>query len=172
MTSNLHPIFVHFPIALLFIYSIIKILPFKKWFPRIDWRDIEFVFLLLGFLGALVSLSTGETAQHLTRPNRALVSAHSNFAGIATFLYGALLAGEIFYIFNQKILSNHVLVLGIKKITLPLEKILCNNIFSALLALVALVCMTVTGLLGGALVYGTSADPLASFVLRILKITL
>ncbi len=56
---------VHFPVALLLFYSIIKILPWSKWFPNVSWKHIERALLLAGVLGAFVSLSTGEVAEHL-----------------------------------------------------------------------------------------------------------
>ena len=91
MTYNIHPIIVHFPIALLFLYSIIKILPLNKWLPKVAWRDIERVLLVFGVLGAFVALATGQIARHLIQPNRDLIHAHSNFASISTWLYGLLL---------------------------------------------------------------------------------
>ena len=69
MTYNIHPIFVHFPIALLFIYSIIKIIPFKKWFPKVTWDYLGFILLIIGVLGAFVASSTGEIADELIQKN-------------------------------------------------------------------------------------------------------
>ena len=58
MTYNIHPLFVHFPIAFLFIYSLIKIVPVKKWLPKVSWKDIERVLLVVGVLGAFAALSS------------------------------------------------------------------------------------------------------------------
>ncbi len=170
-TYNIHPILVHFPIALLFIYSVIKILPFKKWMPSVAWRHIERALLLLGVFGAFAALATGDLAEHLSHPNRALVEMHSTFATIATWIYGALLLGETASVirsdFGVKIRSSMLL----KKIAF-IERILCDRIFSKILALAGFIAITVTGLLGGVMVYGTSADPLAGFVLKILGLQL
>jgi uncharacterized membrane protein len=172
MTYNIHPIFVHFPIALLFIYSLVKILPVRRWFPKVNWHDIEVFTLFFGVLGAFAALATGDTAEHLARPNRALVDMHSNFAGLATGLYGALLAGEIARWFNACALSMKPGLATLKKLTVLLEKILCNKTLSIILAVLALIAISVTGLLGGVMVYGTSADPFAAGLLKILGITL
>lgn len=171
MTYNIHPIFVHFPIALLFLYSFVKILPFKRWFPRVAWKDIERALLLVGVLGAFAALATGETAEHLVGPNRELVNMHSTFATLATWLYGALLVGEILSVINPIFLPK-ISSPGVTKFAQALEKLLCNNGFSKLLAFCALIAIFVTGLLGGVMVYGTTADPLAPTVLSILGITL
>lgn len=65
---NLHPLFVHFPIALLFVYTGLRVVPMRRLFPLVAWRQIERVVLLFGVLGAFVALGTGETAEHLFRP--------------------------------------------------------------------------------------------------------
>jgi uncharacterized membrane protein len=169
MTYNIHPIFVHFPIALLFIYSIIKILPLSKWVPSASWKHIERVFLLVGVLGAFVANSTGEIAEHLVKPNRQLVEMHASFASAATWIYGLLLLGEILYLITPLLISK----LGsspVIKIILFIQKILLNKTISILLAISGLIAISITGLLGGTIVYGVTADPVASIVLKILGI--
>lgn len=169
MTYNIHPILVHFPIALLFLYSIIKILPCKKWLPNVEWTHLERAFLVVGVIGAFLALSSGESAQHLTHPNRQLVNMHANFAGLATFLYGALLVGEFLYVANPIMLPK-ISLLYINKILITIENILCNNTFSKFIAFIALIAISITGILGGVMVYGVSADPVAGTVLKILGI--
>ena len=79
MQYNIHPIIVHFPIAMLFLYSIIKVLPFKKWFPNVSWKHIEIVLLLVGVVSAFTASSTGEIAEELVRPNEDVLGAHQFF---------------------------------------------------------------------------------------------
>lgn len=170
MTYNIHPIFVHFPIALLLIYSVIKILPFKKWFPNVSWKHIEIMFLSLGVFGAFISNSTGEIAEYLTRPNRQLVEMHSTFASISTWLYGLLLLGEFLYFFTPYIISK-LNLLWFTNFILLIQKILTNDKLSKIMAFLGLIAISVTGLLGGVMVFGTSSDPLAPIVLKMLGIT-
>lgn len=172
MTYNIHPILVHFPIALLLLYSVIKILPLQKWLPKVDWKDIERVLLVVGVLGAFVSLATGETAEHLVRSNRQLVEMHAAFASLATWLYSALLLGEVSVILNMRLGMSSQKWGSLLRITHFLEKILCNKVFSSIIAFVALIAITLTGLLGGVMVYGVSADPVAPAVLSLLGITI
>ncbi|MEN9647318.1 MAG: hypothetical protein RLY57_122 [Candidatus Parcubacteria bacterium] len=170
MTYNLHPIFVHFPIALLMVYSIIKILPLNRWFPRVAWRDIERVLLSVGVLGAFAALATGETAEHLTRPNHQLVEAHSLFAGISTWVYAVLLLGELAAITRTKsFLQKNTVVIRVLGL---IDDIVHIRFIEIMLAVVALISLSITGLLGGVLAYGLSADPIAPFVLNLLGITL
>jgi uncharacterized membrane protein len=172
MTYNLHPIFVHFPIALLFIYSIIKILPMKKLFPKVAWRDVERIFLLFGVLGAFAALMTGDTAEHLIHPNRQLVEMHSNFGALATWIYGALLLGEIAAIFNTYKETLNSSWLQLIKISNFVEKVFCNSTFAIILAILGFIAITLTGLLGGVLAYGLTTDPLAPLMLKVLGINL
>ncbi len=171
MAYNIHPILVHFPIALLFLYSAVKLLPLKKWFPKVSWKHIELALLVPGVLGAFMANVTGEAAEHLIRPNHKLVETHAFMALTATWTYGLLLAGELLYWINinlvSKLKSSFVLSIFNK-----LRNILINPTISKLLALLGLVAISLTGLLGGIMVYGVSADPLAKFVLNILDISL
>ncbi len=171
MNYNIHPIFVHFPIAFLMLYSVIVILPLQKWFPSVAWRQIRNTLLIAGVIGAFVALQTGEIAEQLTQPNHDLVEMHSTFATIATFSYSLILAGEILgwiqgWAFRQ-MPSQRFQAVYIKVRSFPTHKF-----FVITLSLVGLVAIVVTGLLGGVLVYGLSADPVAPFVLRILGIVL
>ncbi len=167
MTFDIHPIVVHFPIALLFVYSILKILPLSKWWSGVSWRQIERVLLIIGVCGAFVALATGSTAAHLAKPDRTLLHAHETFAQLTTILYSALLVGEIAAFINERALVSQPTLLRIIQIV---ESILANRVFSAILAFVALIALFMTGLLGGAIVYGAAADPLAGIILPLLGI--
>lgn len=171
MNYNIHPLLVHFPIAFLVIYSVIKILPLKKWFPSVSWNHIERVLLVVGVCGAMAASSTGEVAEHLVRPNRQLVEMHSTFAALSTWMYGILLAGEALLVLNAGILqklSSPVVM----KVSLWLQSVICSRVVGITLALVGLVAISVTGLLGGVMVYGTTADPVAGWVVQLLGISL
>jgi uncharacterized membrane protein len=169
MTYNIHPLFVHFPIALLFVYSIIKILPLQKWFPVVTWKHIERALLLVGVLGAFAALSTGEIAEHLTRPNHDLVEAHALFATTATWMYGLLLIGEILSVAMSWMTTKITSLKTLKVITF-VKDLLTHPILSTTLAVLGLITISIAGLLGGVMVYGTSADPIAGTVLKILGI--
>ncbi len=168
---NIHPIMVHFPIALLFIYSVLEVLPMKRWFPNGAWKHIKRAFLFFGTLGAFAALSTGEIAESFTNANQMLVETHAAFATFSTWVYGLLLAGEIAEIiyseYGTKIQSQIVL-----KFLALIEKVFCHQTFSKILAIIGFFAITITGLLGGVMVYGVTADPLAKFVLTVLGIQL
>jgi uncharacterized membrane protein len=138
---NIHPIFVHFPIALLFIYSVIKIIPFQKWLPKISWIQIERVLLFVGVLGAFSALYTGDIAEHLTDPNRQIVELHSSLAYLSTFLYGLLFIGELLAIFSPifvKKFNNFT----VNKFIAFFEKILTDRIFGIVVSLFGLLAIS------------------------------
>ncbi len=167
MTYNIHPIFVHFPIAFLVVYSFIKLIPFRKWFPKVAWEHIELVLLVAGVLGAFVSSSTGEIAEHLTKAPHNMVEMHAFFAGATTWLYMILLVGAVLPHITVFLAAKF----GIPKITNILVKVgllINNRTITFFLALFGLVAISLTGLLGGALVYGTTADPFAKIILQAL----
>ena len=169
---NIHPIVVHFPIALLVIYSIIKIFPFRKWFPNVAWRDIERLLLLIGVMGAFLSLSTGEQAEDFSRPNEDLVGAHEFFANFSTRTYLIILIGEFANYLNTKNFSLINKINYLPKILAWVEKILTNKNLVLVLVILGFISLFLTGVLGGVMVHGTTADPLAPFVLEVLNINL
>ena len=96
---------------------------------------------------------------------------HSTFGAAATWIYGALLVGEFAAVINAQNYDFKKWQF-IPKLTRFLEKILCNRIFAAILAFVGLIAISVTGMLGGVIAYGVTADPVAPLVLKVLGINL
>lgn len=171
MTYNIHPIIVHFPIALLFLYSVIRILPLYRWLPAVAWKQTERILLICGVLGAFAASATGEVAEHLVQPDHKLVEMHAFFAGASTWIYGLLLLGELLTV-SIPFLSSKITFPRIIEYARIIEKFLTQNSLSKFLAFLGLIAITLTGMLGGVMVYGLSADPAAKIVLKILGITL
>jgi len=171
---NIHPMFVHFPIALLTIYAIFEIV----WSPRLrnskTWFFIKSIFLALGFAGAQVALQTGEMAEEIVGQSK-LIETHSNFANITTYLFGAILLAYFIKVIKMGILPNLTSIFlkenfwgKVYKILLKYKKIVLETPLIYLLALAGLISITLTGALGGAIVYGTNADPFVSFIYKLL----
>lgn len=170
MQYNIHPIFVHFPIAFLLVYSLLKIIPLRKWLPGVAWNHIEKVVLLVGVVGAFVAAQTGEIAEHLVRPDHNLVEMHSLFASISIAFYGLLVVCE----FLTPVLGYLIKKFPESKLLVRLQEVLPlvnSGWLKIVLAVLGLVAITVTGLLGGVMVYGVTADPIAPIVLKLLGLS-
>lgn len=167
MAYNLHPIFVHFPIALLLLYSGLRFFSWPKKFPTVNWQLPRTVILGLGVIGAWASNATGEIASHLTSPDRSILEMHEGFAGAATNIYVILLLAELLITIKPDWLKNKYL-LYLKPILIFLQDKIIKNWLFRLLSAIGALLIAMTGLLGGVMVYGNTADPLAEPILRLL----
>lgn len=166
MNYNLHPIFVHFPIAFFLLYSLLRLFPWPKKLPTVDWHLPRIVLLIVGLLGAWLANVTGEIASDLVRPDHALVEMHEGFAGASVNLYVVLLILELIIFFPPQWLDNEA-GRRLQPLLAKVKKLLSPWLFR-FLALVGAVLIAITGLLGGVMVYGVSADPLAAPMLKLL----
>lgn len=165
---NIHPIFVHFPIALMTIYAVAELLRFKKIKETAYWFYVKAVLVIIGTISAFVALNTGDSAEHLANKDlRPLIEIHSTFASASTWIFGFL---AIVYLvswiskseFDQKLRSSKFSKIWNIKVNIA-QKIL-NGYLPVILALIGLATITITGALGGAIVYGPEIDPIVSFI--------
>ena len=130
----LHPIVIHFPIALLTVYSILEIIRFKN-------TNIKSLLVFLGTLGAYASALTGPAGEGIH-----ILDMHRLFALITITIYSLI---SINYIDKEFIKRPKILVT---------------------LAILGLMSITITGGLGGTMVYGTSFDPFMAPVFKLLNV--
>lgn len=167
---NIHPIFIHFPIALLTIYAIAEFLQFKKLKSQIYFFYIKAVLVITGVLSAFLALYTGGIAEDLQGKDtsiRLLIEKHSVFANISTWVF--IIIASAYLVswiekteYNQKLFNSKFSKIWKLK-TLFANKIL-NTPIVVILALIGLVVITITGALGGAMVYGPDVDPVVRFI--------
>lgn len=154
---NIHPIFVHFPIALLSMYAFFECLRFKKLLNSPTWVAIKAIFLVLGTLSALAALQTGETAEQILGRSD-LIQMHSLWASIATYIFGFLALIYISIFINQ----HHSQKLNQKVLSLIID--FQKSFLITFVALTGLIALTIAGGLGGAIVYGSNVDPIVQFI--------
>ncbi len=175
---NIHPLFVHFPIGLLVVYSLMELgsylLPALR---RQAWVFPVKAFLLFGgVLAAFMALATGDLAKELIEtagadPNLAIVEVHASFATATTLLYLLIAAAYLIRIADTR-WGNcgtdpngfFTRLWGFKK---WLAHLVLDTPLLPALALLALAGITVTGALGAAVVYGPDIDPFVSFIYRL-----
>lgn len=168
---NLHPIVVHFPIALLSVYSLIEI--YRRWKPsHASKLEITRVLLLvIGIIGGRIALATGEGIEAMYNGNELekIVQAHAAAANTSIVLYTILLVIVLIPMLQQRIKRwipvqyHHYLDRLIRVI----------NRFEAyhtrqVIAIVALLALLVTGALGGGLVYGSDVEPLTTILFKLI----
>jgi len=169
MQYDIHPIFIHFPIAFLFFYSVFVVLPLEKWFPRIQWKALRIILLVVGVLGALIANSTGEIAGNLNRPDKNILNSHQWFAGATTFFYVVLLISESISCIKNFI-HKKISFKTLQKLFSFIEIILTFKPLIIILAILGFFSILITGILRGIMIYGTTADPLAQLLLKLLGI--
>lgn len=167
---NIHPVIVHFPIALLSLYALLELV---QLFPKLRQKDslthIKLGFLLLGTFFALLTLPTGETAEHtLGRDNalRALVNTHSFFATLSTDLFVGI---SILYVLRWVVAQPWYVRIPelIRKLIAFVQKIFDHQVVIIVVTVVGLLGILITGALGGAIVYGPTVDPVVRFVYKL-----
>lgn len=181
LSYDYHPLVVHIPIAFLMIYSIFEIVTSiffsRKWFSFL-WTKIFLLFV--GVLGAQGALATGEMAEELNESllSRKILHSHEEWASFTAGLFWVIFIIYLIIVITQKPFFK-------EKIDRLVDKSKYINIFFGVLntigkffvrykiflilgALIGLVAVSVTGALGGALVYGKDADPFVIVTLKIL----
>jgi uncharacterized membrane protein len=132
--TPLHPLLVHFPIALLILGTILQIVALWKK----DFFDKAALFLLsAGFISGIAAYLSGDGAEefaaaHWGNAYRSVVEIHQFYATVTLLLFGAAIGLRILFHFFQK------------KILIPLVLIFC--IFGS-------ITLALTGHYGGQMVY-------------------
>ncbi len=169
---NLHPLLVHFPIALLSLYALIECASY------IFFRRHEKLVLIKGVLvifGAITTLPTilfGMYAEEMLGEQEVIhevIETHEAFA-IITFLIFAILAsayalrlshGTAFKLF---VISRWILFKKIYDIKYALALHMTDGWFAPVVAAIGFISLVITGALGAIITRGPEADIITSFV--------
>ncbi len=93
---RLHPMFVHFPIALLFTSVLFD--AEGSWFKRENFRDGAFWLLILGLLGEVAAAIAGEWAEETAKKAgiaESMIETHETLAFVTLGIFGFLLLGRL-----------------------------------------------------------------------------
>lgn len=171
MSLNIHPIVVHFPVALLSVFAVSTFIYFGKVRDSKIYLYVQTVFLVLGSVSAFVAQTTGEMAVETIGPNgslRNLIEKHESFAVATTTIFTALSSAfliKLYLLHKDSIRGLSWARSYIEKIE-PALKVYSKIIFKLLplFGMMGLVFITITGALGASIVYGPDIDPVVSFV--------
>jgi uncharacterized membrane protein len=144
---DLHPAVVHFPIALLTLYSLFELASIRRLQEKQYWFYVKSIFVILGTLGAVAAYITGLLAFENFYEST-LVQLHARFAIATIILFGlaALLYSLAWF--------------GGPKALLFASRFLFNRGAMIPIALAGLIIIYITGGLGGAIVYGLESNPI------------
>jgi len=166
---DLHPLFVHFPIALLVLYSFLEVnRPFTK---SAYWIHVRAVLVIAGTISAFVTLSTGETAEHLYQnaDRYNVLELHSLVANVTTYIYAVLAVCYLFRVLETAIAQR--LPSSMQKFTATVKRIVSTILdtpIAPVIAIIGFITLSLVGTLGGILVYGPDADPMTKLVYGLL----
>ncbi len=140
---DFHPLVVHFPIAFLTVYSLFELIRFQRVLEKPYWFFVKKVLIIVGWAGSLVAALTGFIASGWVIDGPRIFLMHRSFA-LLTIILSTVSA--ILYLKNK---HNKVLII---------------------FALLILISITITGGLGGAMVRGTTFDPLMAPIFKLLGV--
>lgn len=175
---DLHPIIVHTPVALLTLFALCELLtliPVLRRSSHFFW--VRAFLLFVGFLATFAATMSGDNAWHMNRAtvNPYLVHTHEEYAEMTQIVFGILSALYLLEIFAQDIFRPETR-LGAWVLTWRATRIgalkarmgawLARTAWVMVIgALIGLGLVTITGALGGAVVYGPQAkDPVIPWV--------
>jgi uncharacterized membrane protein len=135
LDTPLHPLLVHFPIALLFLGAVVQNVAF--WTNKF-WNKLAFFLIALGEVTGVLAYLAGDGAEAYAETLwgeavEPIIQTHQLFATLTLIAFGALLVVKLGYWYFRKF---------------PLRKPLLF-----VLAVAGLVFLTLTGHYGGKLVY-------------------
>lgn len=162
---KIHPLFVHFPIALLIVYSLLEIITaiWPKYTEKLQTTKI--ICLWLWLAGAFVALQTWEFDQHTSKIllYRNILHWHSNLASATTTIYGILTAIYIWQRANTQY-ANNIYVIKYQNIISQIISIIYKYRLLLILSIVWLILVSIVWWLGGILAYGPDIDPITQFL--------
>lgn len=171
---NIHPLFVHFPLALLTLYALMVLMPIKFTSRFSWWAGASSMLSIVGWLMTLPTAATGGIAEEMVKAkvDPALIEMHSSFAGgiIITFFFffsANVVRAAKAQGWGDRIAARSPLLLKIWGMKQKGAHIVLDTFLGKILAAFGLVMIFITGALGGAIVYGPDFDPMMHSVYKL-----
>lgn len=173
---NYHPIFVHFPIALLTVYTICEFIRFKQIKKHVAWFYVKAVLVITGTAGATAALFTGDGARQAVLSGvinarvadpRAVINLHETFAKGASLIFLIIAIGYAIAWLDKLNIVDYLhgsLLKSFWGILVGFQKILTDSPLIIVLSIFGLIAITIAGSLGGSIIYGPNTDPMVHFI--------
>ena len=161
---NPHPFIVHFPVAFLSVYCLLELVRIRYITSAFYWFYIKASMVIIGTVGAGAAYLSGEIAEELYGETQ-LVEIHSKFAKLSVVIFGLIAALYVIsWLSRLELVQKLENYFGLNENRFyvffrRIPNYLTDSFIMVLPALAGLVCIVITGALGGALVYGPDVDP-------------
>jgi uncharacterized membrane protein len=150
---DIHPLVIHFPIALLIVYSFFEIISIHKLQEKSYWFYVKAIMVLLGTLSAYVTFASSKFSEQFVK-GEPLVELYNRFS------YGTMA------VFSFISILYLLAWFGNDKHVIFSSKFLFNRGAMIPLTIVGLFAIAITGGISGAMVYGTHFDPLMAPIFK------
>jgi uncharacterized membrane protein len=163
MPLNLHPVLVHFPIALLTLYCLLEI-------SRLRMSHVKRFLLLVGAASAVVTRQSGEMIGDSFRAITSLtpvVDLHATVATITTILFCVMALAHAMVWLQDSATFPRISSMKLFGWLAPAARYMSVGWLAVVLAIVGLALITLTGTLGGIIAFGPNVDPATSLVYRL-----
>ncbi len=168
MNNNIHPLLVHFPLAFLGLYAILEIARFRI-LTRQQWYVPA--KMLLVFVGALATYPTVAAGAFIAGKLKGhgldhVINTHATFALTTVVIFNLIALAYVVSAINrtQRETGPAFLQSSFWRVLTHIQKLITDTSVVLVLALLGLGTLTITGALGGTIVYGPDFEPLASII--------
>lgn len=154
---DIHPLVIHYPIALLTLYSLFEIISIRKLQEKHYWFYVKAVFVILGTLSAIATSISGFFATHLVR----------GLPLVEMYLWLSVTTSVIFLVIS---ILYGLTWWGSERSAMWSAKALFDRWIMIPLATGGLLAVVMMGGFAGAMVYGTRFDPFMAPVFKLLNL--
>ncbi len=168
---NIHPLFVHFPIALLVMYALMEITP-RVWSSRASWwRSTKIFLVITGWVAAIPTLITGDMAGDIIGETQ-LVETHASMAILTVIIFAIPVVAYLIEIFealgwNHKVIERCSWCAPVIRFMRHFSTLILRSPIISAVAFLGMIFITITGGLGASIAYGPDIDPIVSFIYRL-----
>jgi uncharacterized membrane protein len=166
--SNYHLLIVHFPIVFAIMYGLVEVVSFFRKNQSPFLHHVAGWITLFGTASILVAQQTGEMIEHAGEwsvQQHKMIEVHSGLSNVLLTIFIIALAGYVIdFLLTNKEKYFSRLPEKVFPILIWLQKIVSSKTLRFFLGMGSVGVVSVLGALGGAVAFGCSVDPLASFL--------
>lgn len=144
-------------------YALLECARFKRIQQAAATFYVKAILVIVGFVSSIATYLSGEAIEDLFRGNARidrLIEAHSTFALATVIVFGILAIS-----YKLQWIKRDTRIQWLQKLY-PLSDFILRPVVCIPLAIIGLGLVTVTGALGGSIVYGPNIDPFVGFIYR------